>query len=147
MLTFDFICISVPMTTERKAFLILLVEVSLSVVQLWLRSAHPGDGLSVAGGHQVDSRKCFFFLWTTLWGVHGAKAELKRFLQFSFFFFILFAERVRLWCFYVSAFAVLTELSPSHRVWIISLFIFQENIWLFRTFCHVVRSFGGGEWL
>lgn len=72
-----------------------------------------------------------FFLWTTLWGVHGAKAELKRFLQFSFFFFfILFAERVRLWCFYVSAFAVLTELSPSHRVNYFFIYFPREHLTL-----------------
>lgn len=105
MLTFDFICISVlKVTPDAEVFLILLVE----ILVCQLRSFGFGRPTGVMVRASLEDIRwtagsAFFLLWTTLWGVCGAKAELKRFLQgFCFFFVVVFflvilcAERVRL---------------------------------------------------
>lgn len=115
MLTFDFICISVLKSTpDAKVFFnFTRREFSLSVAQLWLWSAHRGDGLSIAGGHQVDSGKCGFFSSGQPCGAfvvprQNWKGSFRVFFIFLNVFFsflvILCAERVRLWRFYVYAF-------------------------------------------
>lgn len=119
MLTFDFICISVLRATpDAKVFFHFTSRgFSLSVAQLWLWWAHPGvmvwasledirwtagsaffsplDSPAVRswcqGRTEKGSFRVFFFCFVFR-------------CCFFFFLFILCAERVRLWCFYVYAF-------------------------------------------
>lgn len=88
MLTFDFICISVPMTTERKAFLILLVKVCQWCSFGWDRPTWVMVWASLEDIRWTAGSA--FFLWTTRWGVHGANGWTER-VPSVFFFFLYYS--------------------------------------------------------
>lgn len=101
---FDFICISVlEATPDAKVFLILPVE---TLVRR-LRSFGVGGPTGVVVWASLEDigwtagGAAFSLLWTTLWGVCGVKAELKRFFQgFRFVFVLFFLLLFSFWSYY-----------------------------------------------